>query len=87
MESRALRDSVVGRTEVLDKAKALALLPDGIHVTSKEVANYFAVHRDIIRRLTQRHRDELAENGLQTLRGSDRKTPRSDGYGEIAPGR
>jgi hypothetical protein len=71
IESRALRDSVVGRTEVLDKVKALALLPDGLHVTSKEVADYFSVHRDIVRKLTQRHRAELTANGLQTLRGSD----------------
>jgi hypothetical protein len=71
IESRALRDSVVGRTEVLDKVKALALLSDGLHVTSKEVADYFSVHRDIVRKLTQRHRAELTANGLQTLRGSD----------------
>ncbi|MFE2426394.1 hypothetical protein ACFXJ5_06500 [Streptomyces sp. NPDC059373] len=71
IESRALRDSVVGRTEVLDKVKALALLPDGLHVTTQGVADYFGVHKDVIHKLTQRHRDELTDNGLQTLRGSD----------------
>ncbi|WP_329315637.1 hypothetical protein [Streptomyces sp. NBC_01262] len=71
IESRALRDSVVGRTEVLDKVKALALLPDGLHVTTQGVADYFAVHKDVIHKLRQRHTAELTENGLRTLRGSD----------------
>jgi hypothetical protein len=71
IESRALRDSVVGRTEVLDKVKALALLPDGVHVTTQGVADYFAVHKDVIHKLRQRHTAELTENGLRTLRGSD----------------
>lgn len=71
IESRALRDSVVGRTEVLDKVKAPALLPDGVHVTTQGVADYFAVHKDVIHKLRQRHTAELTENGLRTLRGSD----------------
>lgn len=71
LESRTLRENTRGRTEVLDKVKALALLPDGLHVTTEIVADYFVVHRDAIKTLVRRHRDELAESGLTVLRGSD----------------
>lgn len=71
IESRALRDSVVGRTEVLDKVKALALLPDGLHVTTQGVADYFEVGERVVNKLIQRHRDELADNGFVVLRGAD----------------
>ncbi|WP_198534627.1 hypothetical protein [Streptomyces rimosus] len=66
-----MRDSVMGRTEVLDKVKALVLLPDGVHATTEGVADYFVVHNEAIKKLTQRHRTELVCNGLQVLRGSD----------------
>ncbi|WP_127357596.1 hypothetical protein [Actinacidiphila soli] len=71
IESRALRDSVVGRTEVLDKVKALAVLPDGVHVTTQGVADYFEVGERVVNKLIQRHRDELANNGFVVLRGAD----------------
>ncbi|MFD7508792.1 hypothetical protein ACFV5N_05505 [Streptomyces sp. NPDC059853] len=71
LESRTLRENTRGRTEVLDKVKALALLPDGLHVTTEIVAEYFVVHRDAIKTLVRRHRDERAESGLTVLRGSD----------------
>ncbi|MEU7203219.1 hypothetical protein [Streptomyces sp. NPDC045470] len=71
LESRAMRASVMDRTEVLDKVKALALLPDGVHATTEGVAAYFVVHREVVKKLTQRHRTELTCNGLQVLRGSD----------------
>jgi restriction system protein len=71
LESRTMRDSMVGRTEVLDRVKVLTLLPDGMHVTTAMVAAYFEVGERVINRLMQRHRDELTENGMRTLRGAD----------------
>ncbi|MET7692512.1 hypothetical protein ABZT06_31820 [Streptomyces sp. NPDC005483] len=41
LESKSLRDSVLERTDVLDRVKALSLLPDGMHVTTAMVASYF----------------------------------------------
>ncbi|MEU3896075.1 hypothetical protein [Streptomyces sp. NPDC045251] len=38
LESAALRSSVLERTDVLDRVKALSLLPDGMHVTTAMVA-------------------------------------------------
>lgn len=71
LESRTMRDEHLGRVDVLDKVKALVMLPDGVHVRTEDVARYFEVSTEVIKKLTQRHRDEVNENGLQVLRGDD----------------
>lgn len=71
LESQTLRASVARRTEALDKVKVLSLLPDGLHVTTRMVADYFEVTERAVNRLMQRHREELTENGMRTLRGSE----------------
>ncbi|MEU7045779.1 hypothetical protein AB0A77_32615 [Streptomyces varsoviensis] len=71
LESRAMRDSVMGHVEVLDKVGALRLLPDGIHITTEDVAAFFDIHREAVKKVVQRHRDELEENGLRVIRGDD----------------
>lgn len=78
LESKSLRDSVLERTDVLDRVKALSLLPDGMHVTTAMVAAYFGVTADVIRQLTKRHREELEVNGMVVLRGSDLRKFESD---------
>ncbi|WP_105970213.1 restriction endonuclease [Streptomyces geranii] len=71
LESKTLRDSVLERTDVLDKVKTLSLLPDGMHVTTAMVAAYFEVAERAVNRMAQRHRDELTTNGLRILRGEE----------------
>ncbi|MEU6535593.1 restriction endonuclease [Streptomyces sp. NPDC047000] len=71
LESKTLRDSVLDRTHVLDKVKALSLLPDGMHVTTAMVAAYFEVTADTVRQVKARHHDELTHNGMMTLQGSE----------------
>jgi hypothetical protein len=71
LESRSLRDSLMARSDALDKVKALELLPDGVHVTTEIVAEYFVVHKDAIKSIARRHRDELTSNGMVVLRGAD----------------
>ncbi|WP_328328829.1 hypothetical protein [Streptomyces sp. NBC_00455] len=71
LESRALRADHLGRVDVLDKVKALQLLPDGLHVTTDGVAQYFGVHREAVHSIVRRHRDELASSGLFTLTGDE----------------
>ena len=70
-ESRTMRAQTADRVDVLDKVKALSLLPDGMHATADGVASYYEVHDDVIKKVVQRHREELAENGLRTLRGDE----------------
>lgn len=70
-ESRAMRAQTAARVDVLDKVKALAMLPDSVHATAEGVASYYEVDAEAIKKLVQRHRDELTENGLRVLRGQD----------------
>ncbi|MFD7631662.1 restriction endonuclease [Streptomyces sp. NPDC059851] len=74
LESRTLRTSVLDRTHVLDKVKALSLLPDGLHVTTAMVAAYYEVSERVINQLRLRHREELSQNGMRTLKGTDLAT-------------
>ncbi|WP_158813330.1 hypothetical protein [Streptomyces rimosus] len=71
LESRAMRDSVIGRVGVLDKVKALVMLPDGLHVTTRMVAEYFEVGTEAVKSIAKRHRGELRDNGMRTLRGAE----------------
>lgn len=71
LESKALRESVVDRTDVLDRVKALSLLPDGMHVTTAMVAAYFRVTVETIRALVHDHRAELEASGYRVLTGSE----------------
>lgn len=70
-ESRTLRDQYAGRTDVLDKVKALSLLPDGVHADIPTVATYFEVTADAIESVVRRNREELTFNGLRVLRGAE----------------
>ncbi|WP_322725076.1 restriction endonuclease [Streptomyces spongiae] len=63
---------------MLDRVKALSLLPDGMHVTTAMVATYFGVTAEVIRQLVKRHREELQINGLIVLRGADLRKFESD---------
>ncbi|MFJ8189891.1 hypothetical protein ACIQ8D_08970 [Streptomyces sp. NPDC096094] len=71
LESPALRSSVLERTDVLDRVKALSLLPDGMHVTTAMVATYFEVSRKAIESLVFDHRDELTVSGYRVLAGTE----------------
>ncbi|MGW0812561.1 restriction endonuclease [Streptomyces viridiviolaceus] len=69
LESPALRSSVLDRTDVLDRVKALSLLPDGMHVTTAMVAAYFEVGTEAIKSLVKDHRAELEDSGYRLLTG------------------
>ncbi|MDG9726551.1 restriction endonuclease [Streptomyces sp. DH41] len=71
LESATLRSTVLEHTDVLDRVKALSLLPDGMHVTTAMVAAYFGVTTEAIRQLKARHREELSRNGMLTLQGPE----------------
>lgn len=71
LESKSLRNSVLDRADVLDRVKALSLLPDGMHVTTAMVATYFGVTVEAVRALVHDHRGELESNGYRVLTGSE----------------
>ena len=71
LESKSLRESLIDRTEVLDRVKKLTLLPDDLHVTVEMAASYYEVGKEAIKSVIKDHRDELESDGLKVLRGSE----------------
>ncbi|MEY9943746.1 hypothetical protein [Kitasatospora sp. GAS1066B] len=71
LESRTLRASMAERTDALEKVKALLLLPDGIYVTARMMADYFEVGERAINAVVHRHRVELSSNGYTVLKGAE----------------
>jgi hypothetical protein len=69
VESPTLRARYAGRTDVLDRVKALALLPDGVHATKELVAGYYAVPAQAIDSTVHDYRKELIGDGYRVLRG------------------
>lgn len=73
IESRTLRAQHVERTDILDKVKALLLLPDNTHATTEIVAGYFAVPISTIKSVVEDNRAELEANGYRVLSGEELK--------------
>ncbi|MEV2909174.1 hypothetical protein ABNF65_11120 [Paenibacillus larvae] len=69
IESKTLRESVIDRTEVLDKVKKLSMLPDDLHISAEMAANYYEVHEDAIEKVIRSNREELEADGLRVLKG------------------
>jgi len=65
--ARAERDSLAIRTDVLDKVKVLSLLPDDMHATTEQVANYFEVGIETVKNVVKRNRDEIEDDGYRTV--------------------
>ncbi|MFD8072185.1 phage antirepressor KilAC domain-containing protein [Streptomyces sp. NPDC059718] len=66
-----MRQQTIERTDVLDKVKVLATLPDGFHVTTGMVAVYFQVPVKTVESVVEVNRQELESNGYRVLRGAD----------------
>ncbi|MFG3311809.1 hypothetical protein ACGF0C_07595 [Streptomyces albidoflavus] len=88
-ESRTMRAHTAGRVDVLDKVKALALLPDGVHATTEIVAAYFEVDVEAVKSIVRRHLAELEENGLRKLDGQELREYKlaTEGQGDPLSGR
>lgn len=77
-ESRTLREQHMSRTDVLDRVKSLTLLADDVHATTDVVAAYFEVDVETIKKLVQRHRDEMIVNGYRVLKGDELRELKRD---------
>ncbi|MFJ1705325.1 restriction endonuclease [Kitasatospora sp. NPDC088346] len=71
LESPTMRSTVAGRVEVLDRVRALRLLPDGIHVTTEVAAAYFGVAETVIKAVVFDHRAELVANDYRVVTGRE----------------
>lgn len=71
LEDRAMRDRLAERIDVLDRVKALALLPDNLNATVEMAASYYEVSRDVIKQAISRNNEELTQDGLKVLDGDE----------------
>lgn len=70
-DARNERDQLAGRTDVLDRVGVLRTLPDGMHVTTPMVAEFYGVDVDTIRKTVIRNRDEFDADGYTVMKPSE----------------
>lgn len=63
VDNHDLRNELIARTEVLDKVKKLLLIPEMNCMTIRQVADYYEVDVDTIKRCCQRNRTEIEGDG------------------------
>lgn len=73
VKSRALRELVSDRTDVLDKVKELHFLPVIDMMTIQQVADYYEVEVRTVQYCYQRNKKEIIENGAVKLSTRDFK--------------
>lgn len=66
-EAREQRNNLVTNTDVLDKVKALLLMPDGVHAMTEQVANYFEVPVETIKSVVKYNRAEIESDGYRVI--------------------
>lgn len=66
-EARAERDALATRTDVLDKVGVLRTLPDDMHVTTDNVAEFYEVGIEAVRSIVKDNRDEIEEDGYRVV--------------------
>ncbi|BFH15879.1 hypothetical protein WJ0W_003315 [Paenibacillus melissococcoides] len=74
IESKTLRESVIDRTDVLEKVKKLTMLPDDLHVSVEMAAEYYEVGKEAINSCIKDNRGELESDGLRVLTGNELKS-------------
>ncbi|WP_016906076.1 hypothetical protein [Streptomyces xiaopingdaonensis] len=85
-ESRSARSAVAHRVEVLDRVKALALSPDGVRASTRDVAAFFEVEVKVVEKLVERHRKELQESGMAVVVGGDLRKYQTDNVSVCSEG-
>ena len=73
IENKDVREEMLHKVDVLDKVKELMLLPGTELMTTKMVAEWFNVGQDIIRKIVERNKNELKENGMVFKKYNDIK--------------
>lgn len=64
VDNHDLRNELIARTEVLDKVKKLLLIPEMNCMTIRQVADYYEVDIDTIKRCCRRNRTEIVGDGV-----------------------
>lgn len=64
IDDRTLRDNSINHYEVLEKVKNLLLIPELDVMTTEQVADYYEVDYDAVKKVYQRNADELESDGM-----------------------
>lgn len=64
VDNHDLRNELIAITEVLDKVKKLLLIPEMNCMTIRQVADYYEIDIDTIKRCCQRNRTEIEGDGV-----------------------
>ena len=67
IEQKDLRQQYIDRIDVLEKVKALVMLPDVELMTVAQIADFYEVDTDTIKRIYQRNIAEITEDGVVNL--------------------
>lgn len=70
MNNKEEREKLIQRIDVLEKVKTLLLIPDTEFATTKQVAMFYCVDEETIKKTMKRNEDELIKDGMRTLSGS-----------------
>ncbi len=73
IDSKELRERVMNRFDVLEKVKKLFLIPEIECMTIKQIADYYEVNIDVIKKQYQRNQDEFDSDGSDIKHLSDFK--------------
>lgn len=72
-ESKTMREEYIDKDYILDKVKALVLLPDNLNVTTEMVAEYYEVDKELVKYHIKQNKDELVGDGLKVLKNKELK--------------
>ncbi len=73
LENKEFREKLVAKVEVLEKAKKLLLIPGTELATIKQVSDFYEVGEEAIKAVIFRNRNELEEDGLNSISGKETK--------------
>lgn len=73
LENKEYREKLVAKVEVLEKVKKLLLIPGTEVCTIKQASEFYEVDEATIKMLIMRNREELQEDGLKSLSGTETK--------------
>lgn len=71
LENKKMREEVVGRIEVLEQVGELLLLPNTEFATTEMVAKYYAEDIETIKKIVERHNDEIISDGYKVLTANE----------------
>lgn len=71
LENKKIREEVVDRIEVLEQVGELLLLPNTEFATTEMVAKYYVEDIETIKKIVERHNDEIISDGYKVLTANE----------------